>query len=103
MTKSKGITAKEYHELDTAERQERIESLKRNAPIDATFVGFGGSGIRHETVVFNYRGKEIRFPVILSFTVSNPDIGWGSFDQIEEAYGCLAFGEWYEVEEWFTS
>jgi hypothetical protein len=72
----------------------RIASIRRAAPAEASFMGFGGSATDYETLVYSVRygggWQEVRFPV-------HPD----KFppDKVEAAYGCISGLDWRDIEE----
>ena len=72
------------------ERDERIATLRETAPDDFTFLGFGGSSIEFETLVFVApSGQEIRIPV---------DPAWDT-DDVAQEYSCLAITAWDELDD----
>jgi hypothetical protein len=79
---------------DRAPGDDRITSIRRAAPAEASFLGFGGSATDYETLVYSVRHgggwQEVRFPV-------HPD----RFppDRVEAAYGCLSGLDWADIEE----
>ncbi len=70
-------------------REARIEHIKRNAHDSWSFEGFGGSSVRHETLVFfdpcdrGEGGGEVRIPVYPS--------AWNGIEDVEREYGCTAY------------
>lgn len=102
------ITAKQYHDLDTPERQARIAAIKAEAPEDSHFEGFGGSTIALETLVFNVSRRapalhswlpysfEVRIPVFPSQWADDLN---DVTSAIEEAYGCIALLDWGELAD----
>jgi len=71
-------------------RTRRIAKLQKTAPPGAHFIGFGGSSIRQETLVFDIDHQEYRLPVF-------PD-AWKSPDEIGAEYGCIGLFDWSEYE-----
>lgn len=87
-------------------RQERIKAIQDAMPDDAFPVGFGGSSVELETLVFSVARDvpgfsrlpysfEVRIPVF-------PD-AWDDLDTIESEYGCLAARDWDELDERLSS
>ncbi|MDP9192346.1 MAG: hypothetical protein M3P06_11665 [Acidobacteriota bacterium] len=87
----------------TETRDQRIERLLAEAPDMARFIGYGGSSVEHETLVFDmpqpegetFCGFELRIPV-------HPEawLGWDidAIAAIERAYHCVAITEWNEFD-----
>lgn len=66
------------------------DKIKSSAPEGAVFLGYGGSSVAYETLVFSYQGIEVRFPRLPMMF---------SPDEVENLYGCFSGEDWKDVLE----